>query len=431
MRFKQRTGTQVASATSLLPKSLVSLIFLNRTIDLETDLDEVFPALSYGLYKAISKDTVDGSNNGHCSTYLCEYANFDTLAVCSSCEQHILSGDINDLLPRCYWRNESADDYIVFGQRTNEGERSTMKIMLQEIEKRRLQESFEISITCGHPEPLLEIRFFNFVEAMIVTINPFGQSGSRPMANVIFTKDLPLSEPPELSYRFGLDGHGADMQRLRKGPIVGRYFTSTEEITNPESIASRPVHNGLFDTCRYIVEDLGYRAVSKDPNMIINSTCMSFTTDLRLWFPGQALSDQFGFLNGTVTKCSLSPCVQRIARATLQNNQYTMQNVHPITRWYPTNESRIKIKEGDLRSNALFCSGDDDVCLFSWTPMSLTFLGSWLSSVIDTRYFYKMYMAQRDGPRSNYTLFYKRESPHNYLQYYRAKLIQTLPTSPA
>jgi hypothetical protein len=384
---------------------------LTEPIDTETYFDAVLPALSYGVYKAISTDTVDGSNNGHCSTSLCQFANFDTLAVCSSCEQHVLSGEINDRFPPCYWKNESefAVDGIVFGQPVAEGENSTMTIMLQEIEKRRSQESFHVSITCSS-EPQLTIDILNEISAMLVRVYPFGQSGSRPMARVMIPNDPLLSDSFGLSYDFGSADHGASVQRLQKRPIVGEIAV---ELPDPESVASKPVQNGLFDTCHYNFQAGSYHYTltnEPDPSMIMNSTCMRFTTDLRLWFRGYALSDQFGTLNGTITKCSLHPCVQRIAGARLQDNQYTVQDIHPITRWYSNSGSYEKLEKPRFSypTDTLFCSGDDDKCLYSWTPKNLALLGSWFLSVIDTTNFYSMYMTQKDGPGSNYTLFYER-----------------------
>ena len=391
-RFKQRAGIQAASAISLLLESLVSSADYSQRVNLETDLNAVFPALTYGLYKAISRDAVDGSTNGHCSTSLCQFADFDTLAVCSKCEERILSGTIDDLFDGCYMTNERGDNIgsITFGQNSVRSNGTTANLVLQDVVETKLQETWNISVTCGNtrvPDEDIELPLISIYIAKLVSppklqvdIYPLDRSESRP--KVVAEVILDTTDDP-LSFRYE----------------SGAGFV----VVKPEP------NNSLSDTCRPTT-----RFPSFTPedglvlNTIMNTTCLSFSTDLKLWFREKSLSEQFGFLNGTETKCSLTPCVQRAAGVRLQNNRYSTQRIHQDTSWYYSNMTQIKEQGNWYYLDGSFCSGDDGECLYSWTPDALRFLGSWLNSTIDTNDFYTMYMAQENGPRSNYTLFYER-----------------------
>jgi hypothetical protein len=384
---------------------------LSKTVVLESELVAVFPALLYGLYKAISRDAVDGSNKGYCSTSLCQFTDFDTLAVCSTCEKRVLSGSIDDLFGGCHIRNESGSlANVGFSQDRVQNNNTTTKPILQEIVEGRMEvpNEWHLSVTCGEGDALQELReeppmfYINITkhnwqlgpQEFIVNIYPLGQSESRPSAEVRMMYGQNISRygdfigPP--AYLFG----------------TGSLISEAEWQDTP----AKPVKNGLFDTCRPTIQHQQFQSPERmGRNTILNSTCLSFSTDLALWFRGVALSDKFGFLNGTETKCSLFPCVQQVAGVKLQNNQYTTQNIRQNKRWYYSNTTEVQGQNGSyFELSGPFCSGDDDACRFSWTRDAVQFLGAWLNSTIDTSAFYSMYMNQTNSPGNDYTLFYER-----------------------
>ena|SRR5690242_7865839 len=75
--------------------------------------------------------------------------------------------------------------------------------------------------------------------------------------------------------------------------------------------------------------------------------------------------------------------------------------------WRYSNITEVE-ESGWRQFERLFCSGDDDECLFFWTPHTLRFLEWWINSTIDNENFYQMYSTQSNGPGNDTTLFFQR-----------------------
>ena len=317
---------------------------------------------------------MDSSNKGHCSTSLCEFEKFGTLGVCSECEQRNFSGHIGSLFGRCSWRNTSAnatDSTIVFGMNGNETDETTTKIMIQEIKKSVAQESWELSVQCGQAN----MAIYSYAK------EPTDSMSLTQYMTFIFS----LFDP-------------SDSQRIVKGPYESddgdvmylRYYLGSGQ--------DKTFEGGRLSACKHTPEINEYT----DPIKILDSTCLSISTDLLSWFDETALSDQFGNLSGTETRCSLTPCVQQVIGSRLQSNQFSARGSSSSSKWY-----QAILAKSDGREY-LLCYGDEGDCPYSWGHDSLTALGSWMNSTIATESFSKMYWTQANSPGKNFTLFHER-----------------------
>ena len=323
---------------------------------------------------------MDFSNRGHCSTSLCQFADFNTLAVCSKCEKRTISGSLANLFGPCRWLNQTigAENLTeVFGISNSYMEETNTEIF-QEIRKRMMHEEFLLGADCGQ-------IMWNSMHSI-------------PMFTLEISNDPTLSH--ETSFRlipFGLfDSHPVIQLKINDTDLSIAYSSGTD-VRSPESITK----NGVFSACGHGKGAWTYN----DTNAVINSTCLDLSIDPELWFTGNTLSDHFGTLNGTETMCSSFLCMRRIFGAKIENNRFLARGILSDTRWY----RRDPAADGSLHYDPkdIFCSGHDDSCLYSWTRETLDFLGSRLLSTIDTDNYYRLSMTQKDSPGNNHALMYE------------------------
>lgn len=347
----------------------------------------VVPALSYNLYKAVSKEATASSGNGHCSTSLCQYADFETLAVCSKCEaRQSFNARVNSIFGDCAWQNTNnsrTTNYTVFGldgvmrnkteqKNTND---TTMNLIMHEIMNRRFLETLELDLTCGgtgtsvtsmvDPVDTITLHIGKMdrpPSAPIFQLYLFGRSASRHMAE------------------FFVDPTGVDVENMYGS---GDPLPTTSDDT--------------FNVCYHYPG-------GTELKHILSSICLSLTTDIRLWFNNAAPSDQFGVLNYTESRCSLFPCIQRVTGAKLKNNQFTAQYTNSNLEWYGS-EMKDSI---NAIIDEIYCSGHDNECLYSWTPGSLSSVGQWINMTIDTEQFFSTYLTQTNSQGHNFTLLFQK-----------------------
>lgn len=351
MRLPSRSSQVPGLWTSHLNSHIAQLqerpvsILLTRYVARHAEIDTVFPALSHGLYRAIINETSIDLPNVYCSTSMCEFPQYDTLAIFSQCKEHLESANALEDFDICTWRNDTGTEF-----------RDPLLINVRrEIERRRWRENFNSTLTCARDSSgfWFGMRINNtlrLAEQLLTSLElrPFGSSYPGQLTQTAIQQD------------------------------------NASEGTRAKA-------------CEY-------RAASDNASTtILDTTCVDMDTDMRRYLKANSTTDQFGDVDATVTKCTLLPCVKRLAASRSQADHTSLEVLNTsLAARSVTGTSEYQTSP----SHVWYCAGIAAECSFMYSVPALLFLGLWIQSVMNTHQYAQYHFS--GGSSDNSTSFYQR-----------------------
>ncbi|KAH6629124.1 hypothetical protein C7974DRAFT_181757 [Boeremia exigua] len=317
--------------------------------------DPFYPAVTLGLYKAAFKEAADDSKNAKCSTALCDYPDHYTLAFCSACEEQSLSGSIFDLFENC----------TLAGTPDRVGKSAILEYVDSRIGEKSSKGSFNSTITCKIPQ-----------------ISP-----------ITLSIDYNRRMSPDLNLTLHVFDPVGYLPRQRTSWDKGSFVNSTLEIHN-KFVGSTALTNFSMKSCKY---EPGHAVVeNRNVSVLLNATCVDSTTDLSSYFAGNKTTPQFGMFNGTVTKCSLKPCVKHFTEAKMLGNRFSANITTKPTVLGP--ETRSFSHKTD----------DGEELTYSWQYRAFIFLEAYIREELDNIVFLFAHMKTISGGGDDTPSLYER-----------------------
>lgn len=332
----------------------------------------VFPEITYSLYKSLSNEDPLGSVNSYCSTSLCEYPEVDTLAICSDCTEQVISENALETFDNCTWTHSPGTTIS----------NPSMQDVRKQLDQRRWRDDFQATLTCAKGvfsfTLFVQNHLYDIRAETVLELRAFAQSTNHSGHEELWEGDW--SNP-----RWGPKERGSSTYTP---PI--RNLSSCENVVIPPESMYWPLSTG---------------------QIILESHCFNSTTELWRYHHDNVTTQHFGEINGTLTTCSLKPCVQRFASGKAESNKmaakvvYTTVNFRnasekPFDRLPSEEQRQANLSEGTNESynwgtywNRLaiseleYCADDDTECPYSWPMRSLQTVGRWMQTTLDTQEF--------------------------------------------
>jgi hypothetical protein len=342
----------------------------------------VFPAISYGLYRAVTNEPALDPINAYCSAPRCDFPDFDTLGICAICEDQELS-DV---------RLEDYDNCTLYKGSNQSVVHPTQQDIQLEIDEHWGHRDLKAKLTCskGHFWFDLVIDYGTYAAEppeILFTIYPFGFSDQRPNTAATWSSRGPAM-------------------------LLHSFSTSTASIDTSVSIESMGLRSCIYITPSASPGD-PYR-----PHDILQASCFDYTTNLEKYFDWNQTSPRFGSINGTITTCSLKPCGKHYSLVQARGGKVNAVMAHSTTTFYNSSD----VPKPDLpdmlynmspsgeytHSTRSYCADGEQTCQYSWNILSMDLLGSWIKTIMMSEEFTGFLTAWPSPFGRNFTALYHR-----------------------
>ncbi|KAF2622936.1 hypothetical protein BU25DRAFT_414706 [Macroventuria anomochaeta] len=330
-----------------------------------------WPALSHGLFKAVTNEDPSQPINTYCSTSVCKFPEFDTLAMCSVCEDQVIQVNAFKDFDNCTFSLNVTDKQVI---------KPTFSEISHEIESRRYRENFYGHLSCQ-----------NNLLSFVLNLNNGYENWSNDTSTYI---SLSLFGRKEGTY-------GVDYETY---PWLGQ---------NRPFGSDAPVRS--FKSCRNSAPDKITQHTYEYWNTVLRSDCLNSTSDLQSYVSGNKLTSNFGTINGTLTTCSLQPCAKRYSASKLENTRISAELVSSTTKFQnATKQSDTYLEwssEYAVDSAVIqYCADNTTDCQYSWRMYATRDLGAAIKKILDSEDFVRYQAALPSTFDHNFTTLYHRIS---------------------
>ncbi|KAJ4371858.1 hypothetical protein N0V86_008412 [Didymella sp. IMI 355093] len=268
------------------------------------------------------------------------------------------------------------------------------------IETQRWREAFQANLTCTNGSWSFTFRIEN----------DFGDNGSANNE----------TDPPITDFKF---------YPFETDPNIISYGRISWE--GNETMTSRD--NGKIDYSNFETEVLSkcqpYTA-SDYPwpfgythNLIVKSACFNKTTEFWRYFDQGSITPQFGDINGTLTTCSLQPCVKRYSASNVSANGLSTEVTERILGFRnDTNQAYFDKETWNhsypielawdsyeiMNAQLQYCANGTNDCDYNWQSFALHQLGHWAAKTLTDDDFMAYITADESTFDHNFTLLHER-----------------------